>query len=107
MIDLPDANSQNPGTQTPLAPEDIGPPDYPMLPQYIDETIDCLLDNAIRIGERVSQGNIANNGKPAPFAHRACTSYHAIEIIRYLQQELADLQERYDTVLSELNGENS
>jgi hypothetical protein len=98
------------GTQQVLDAPDIPPPDYELLGWEIDETIDCLLDRAVEVGEQHSQAMIAAGRGPAPFAHRACTSYHAIEIIRLLQKELADLQEKYELACQELGsvyGDNS
>lgn len=95
------------GTPRVLQPRDTTGPDYELLDWQIDETIEELLDQAIEVGERPSQGNMARGQGPAPYAHRACAAYHAIEIIRLLQQKLQDLQDHYDTALIELNGENS
>jgi hypothetical protein len=88
------------GTQQVLDPADIGPPDYELLPWLVEETIDCLLDQAVRTGEEVSQGNIARGRGPAPYAHRACTSYHAIEVIRWYEQQLDDLRARYNQLVA-------
>lgn len=93
------------GTQWVLEPWDIPAPDHQLLDTDIEETIDLLLDRAIEIGERVSQGNIARGQGPAPYAHRACTAYHAIEVIRYLQKKLNDLQLQHDSIMLEFNGD--
>lgn len=103
-------NERELGTQWVLEPHDIPPPDYELLGWEINETIDCLLDRAVEIGEQHSQAMIAAGRGPAPYAHRACTSYHAIEIIRLLQKELEDLKEKYDLACQELGsvyGDNS
>ena len=73
---------------------------YELLDWQIDETMECLLDRAIEIGEQVSQGNIARGQGPAPFAHRACSAYHAIEIIRWYQERVKELEERLDEINS-------
>jgi hypothetical protein len=54
----------------------------------IESTKDELEDRAREIGEQVSQGNIARGRGPAPNAYKACTSWHAIEIIEQLQLAL-------------------
>jgi hypothetical protein len=76
------------GTQLVLSLENIGPPDYELSDWQIEETLDELLDRAIEIGEQHSQHMIAAGRGPTPHAHRACTAYHAIEIIRLLQSRL-------------------
>ena len=95
------------GTQLVLEPGDIEPPDYELMDWQVDETISELLDRAVEIGEQVSQANIARGRGPAPYAHRACTAYHAIEIIAMYKQwyetaraEAAELRERLDEINS-------
>jgi hypothetical protein len=60
----------------------------------IEASVDELLDSAVRLGENMSQRRIAYGGSPLPYAHRACTAYHAIESIRWLQQKLAEAYEK-------------
>jgi hypothetical protein len=86
------------GTQQVLESYDIPAPDYKVSDLEIESTIDELLDRAVEIGEVISQGNLARNGKPAPYAHQACTAYHAIEIIRQLQAEVAELKTQLNGV---------
>lgn len=95
------------GTQLVLEAHQIPAPDYELMDWQIDETIELLLERAVEVGEQHSQAMIAAGRGPAPYAHRACTSYHAIEAIRFLQKKLEDLQDRYDNALLELNGEDS
>jgi hypothetical protein len=101
------SNEKKIGTQLVLEGHAIPAPDYELHDTEIESTIDELLDRAVEVGERVSQANIARGQGPAPYAHRACTAYHAIEAIRFLQQKLEDLQDRYDNAIIELNGEDS
>jgi len=107
------ANFKNPGTQQPIEPTEIGPPDYEIMAWKIEETIELLLDQAISIGEEHSQAAMLGGQLPAPRAHQATTQYHAIEAIRYLQAKLADvnqklgnLEDLYENVCLELGGEN-
>jgi len=103
-------NERERGTQWVLESYDIPAPDYDLMPSEIESTIDELLDRAVEVGEQHSQAMIARGRGPAPYAHRACTSYHAIEIIRLLQKELEDLKEKYDLACQELGsvyGDNS
>lgn len=90
--------SLNPGTQTPLKPSDIPAPDYELHEWEIESTVDELLDQAVRLGETHSQMRIAAGRPAAPMAHTACTSYHAIECIRFLQKKLVALQAKYETL---------
>lgn len=79
-------------SQQVLPQDDIGPPDYELLDWQIDETIECLLYQAVELGEAHSQSTFQRTGKYAPFAHQATTVYHAIQIIRVLQQQIAELK---------------
>lgn len=81
------------GSQLVCESYDIAAPNYELLGTDIESTIDELLEKAVRTGEAFSQARFVRDGTYAPFAHRACTEYHAIEIIRFLQKELA----RYET----------
>lgn len=88
----PRIDVRNPGTQKVLPVEEIGPPDYPILRHEFETCIELLLDQAVDIGERHSQSMIRAGRGPAPHAHRACNSYHAIEIIRSLEARIAQLE---------------
>lgn len=105
--DFHDYCAQNPGSQIALPPDEIKPPDYEILDWEIEETVELLLDNAIRIGEQHSQGMQAAGRGPTPYAHRACTSYHAIEIIRRLQLELKAAEDTIEALHLEQAGEDS
>lgn len=92
-------NEREIGTQLVLEPHEIAAPDYALLDSEIESTIDELLDRAVELGEAHSQYMIAAGRGPTPYAHRACTPYHAIEAIRYLQKKLEDLQHKYENPL--------
>lgn len=92
------------GTQLVLDSWDIPAPNYELLNTDIEGTIEELLDTAVTKGEAFSQMRVARDGSSVPFAHRASTEYHAIEIIRYLQQEVASLQAANATLTTKLNG---
>lgn len=94
------------GTQLVFEPHDIGPPDYELMDWQVEETIELLLDRAVEVGERHSLAHIAAGRGPAPYAHRACTSYHAIEAIRYFQQKVKDLEDRIEQMQIDQAGEN-
>jgi hypothetical protein len=81
------------GTQLVLESWDIPAPAYELLGTDIESTIEELLEKAVATGEAFSQMRVQRDGSTAPFAHRANTHYHAIEIIRYYQQELARLNQ--------------
>lgn len=90
------------GSQRVLDAWCIGPPDYELMDWQIEETIDCLLDTAVAVGEAHSQAHFVRTGEYAPYAHRGCTSYHAIEAIRHLQAKVEYLQ----GVLSQTSAKN-
>lgn len=64
--------------------------------KYDDWEIESLLgllhDKAVEIGEAHSQAMFQRTSKYAPLAHRATTGYKVIEVVRQLQQELADVK---------------
>lgn len=93
------------GSQQVLEPYDIGPPDYEVMDWEIEETIELLLERAVETGEMHSQAHHARTGNFAPFAHRATTSYHAIDAIRLLQAQLAAEKERYAALLAKTQGD--
>lgn len=94
------------GTQEVLEPWDIGPPSYAILDWEVEETIELLLEHAVEIGEMHSQMMIAAGRGPTPRAHRACTQYHAIEIIRRLQADLAAARALLDNSTPKLDGDH-
>lgn len=68
--------------------DDITGPDYEIMDWQIEETIECLLEQAVELGSIHSENMFLKTGKHAPFAHQATTAYHAIQIIRMLQEKL-------------------
>ena len=75
-------------SQQVLPQDDIGPPDYELLDWQIEETIECLLRRAVELGSVHSEIMFQKTGKHTPHAHRSTTAYHAIQIIRMLQEKL-------------------
>jgi hypothetical protein len=57
----------------------------------IETCIENLLEQAVEIGEAHSHLHYQRTGVHAPYAHRAVTTYHAIQIIRQLQQQIDEL----------------
>jgi dTDP-glucose pyrophosphorylase len=98
MTPLPAPQPRLIGTQQVLESYDIPAPSYRVGDLEIESTIDELLDRAVEIGEAISQGNLIWKGTAAPYAHQACTAYHAIEAIRQLQAEVKRLEARLDEV---------
>lgn len=67
-------------------------PEDPYSAWEIESTIDELLDRAKEIGKAHSDMMVLAGRGETPRAYRACTSYHAITIIRQLQKEIEELQ---------------
>jgi hypothetical protein len=84
------------GTQLVTPVHMIPAPDYRILDSEIEGTIDILQEHAIEIGEKHGQQMVAAGRSAPPFAHRACTYYHAIEAIRQLQADVALEKKRYE-----------
>lgn len=77
-------------------PEDVSEikvPEYTISENEIEQTIDLLYLKALETGEAHSEHLIMAGRGPAPHAHRATNSYHAIEIIRQLQAQIQALKE--------------
>lgn len=68
--------------------DDITGPDYEIMDWQIEETIECLLRRAVELGSVHSEIMFQKTGKHTPHAHRSTTAYHAIQIIRMLQEKL-------------------
>ena len=66
----------------------------------IESTKDELEARAREIGEAHSQNMIAAGRGPAPNAYKACTSWHAIEIIEQLQLALKHAQDELEGMKS-------
>lgn len=66
--------------------------DVEILPQEIEDCIQCLYKQAEDFGKMHSQIQIAKGRLPAPDAHKATTNWKAIKIIRYLQAEIKELK---------------
>jgi hypothetical protein len=87
------------GTQLVTPVHKIPAPAYRILDGEIESTIDELHEQAIELGERVAQQMLAAGRSAPPFAHKACTYYHAIEAIRQLQADVA-LEKKRNAQLS-------
>lgn len=66
----------------------------------IESTKDELEHIAREIGELHSANHEAAGRGPTPNAYRACTSWHAIEIIEQLQLALKRAEDRLDEIQS-------
>lgn len=72
--------------------EQITGPSTPFMEWQVEETIECLLRQAVELGETHSAIMHQRTGKHTPFAHQATTAYSAIQIIRMLQEQIKELE---------------
>lgn len=62
----------------------------------IESLLGILYDRAIEIGEQHSQAHFSRSGKYAPLAYQASTGFKMVQIVRQLQQEIAEQQTEID-----------